>query len=98
MEELIIAFNNIYSGKKFVYKSKYGEVQGTVDTVYINLAFGLDSGTEDFLKFLKNKKQGINCTSDAPTYNGIKYMGQRPEFYIKSTNGISYGFNEIFFI
>lgn len=98
MKDLIAAFNNIYSGKKFIYKSKYGCVEGIVDTVFVNNAFGLDSETEEFLIYLKNKKQGVSPISDAPTFNGIKYMGQRPEFYIKSTNGISYGFNEIYFI
>jgi hypothetical protein len=100
MEEIILLMNDLYSGKTFMYKSKYG---GTTDCVcdkvfYVNdLMF--DDKTMDILEKLKQSiKLEIN------DYNVIntdeKHTAKiaiRPSFKVRSTVGHVYDWYDCYF-
>jgi hypothetical protein len=99
MEELDDTLNRIYKGKNFIRKSKYGRVNGVVDSIFITECFIMDFDSENKIKFMVDHSPKGTKTMETPKLNGDDfYTAFRPEIKIRSTNGVIYDFEECFFI
>lgn len=84
-------------GRKFLYKSKYGgETIGEISGVHIEPAVYFDAVTTyNIHKYLSDVSIKVESpTHDKPTVNH-KWGGYKLNFYIKSTNNITYNLDEI---
>lgn len=94
MKEILAAYNSLYAGREFVYRSKYGHVKGIVESIRGNNSFIFDEDTEELLARLKTKQPSKKPT----TQNKIEYIAYQPQFMVVSTRGVIYEFKECFFI
>ena len=94
MKEILAAYNSLYAGREFVYRSKYGQVKGIVESIRGNNSFIFDEDTEKLLARLKTKQLSEKPT----TQNKIEYIAYQPQFMVVSTRGVIYEFKECFFI
>ena len=99
MDPIVEAFNKMYAGKEFVYKSKYGRVLGVVDNIYTSTSFILDEESENMLMYRVNHSVKGDKTMEKPEpKKTIKYMATQPNFHIRSTNGVTYDLKDCYFI
>jgi hypothetical protein len=94
MKEILAAYNSLYAGREFVYRSKYGQVKGIVESIRGNNSFIFDEDTEKLLIRLKTKQE----IGKSLTQNKIEYIAYQPQFMVVSTRGVIYEFKECFFI
>lgn len=99
MEKFVKELNNEFKGRTFIYKSKYGRTKGIVENIFASDTILLDEDTENRLAYLFNHSVKGDKTMERPESKGTEeYTASRPEFHVRSTNGIIYGFNECYFI
>ena len=99
MDPIVEAFNQMYAGKQFVYKSKYGRVIGVVESIYTSGSFILDEDSENILVYKVNHSVKGDKTMEKPEpKKTFKYMATQPNFHIRSTNGVTYDLKDCYFI
>ena len=94
MKEILDAYNSLYADREFIYKSKYGQVKGIVESIRGSNSFIFNEGIEKLLVRLKTKQPSEKPT----TQNKIEYIAYQPQFMVVSTKGVIYEFKECFFI
>jgi len=94
MKEILAAYNSLYVGREFIYKSKYGHVKGIVESIRGSNSFIFNEDIETLLARLKTKQPSEKPT----TQNKIEYIAYQPQFMVVSTKGVIYEFKECFFI
>lgn len=93
------AYNQVYAGRDFIYKSKYGRTRGVVKNIYISMTFIMDEDSEKKIAYSVDHSMKGTKTMEKPELTGVeKYMAFRPEFNIESTNGVHYKLSECYFI
>ena len=96
---IVEAYNQIYVGKDFIYKSKYGRTKGVVKRIYSSEIFILDEDAEKMVKYRVNHSPKGDGTMEKPELKGEeRYMALQPQFHIESTKGVHYKFSECYFI
>lgn len=109
MEEIKKHLTDLWVGKKFCYKSKYGgEVIGEIKDVGISTTFTFDQETSDRIReAIRNKKSNSNKHTaidafrenlDTKKSRNFKWVGNRYTLYVISTNNQRYLMNEIYII
>ena len=98
MERIRIAMNETYSGKEFVYKSKYGRTRGIVAEITLQENFIMDEDSEKTLVYFANHAKGRGDMEKPESKGGERYMASQPKFQIKSTNGVFYDLEDCFFL
>ena len=96
---IIDAFNEVYVGRGFVYKSKYGRTNGIVKRISAQQSFIFDEDTENSIKYVVDHSVKGTKTMEKPeTKDEIQYIAFQPTFQIESTNGIFYDLKECYFL
>lgn len=99
MESVTRELEKTLKGKTFVYKSKYGRTKGIVESVHAISTFILDEDSEKKISYRVNHSVKGDKTMEKPELKDTEfYMASRPDFRIVSTKGVTYDFNECFFI
>lgn len=100
VEEVIEeAYNQVYVGKEFIYKSKYGRTKGIVKRIYSSGTLLFDEDSEMKLKYSVDHSPKGTRTMDKPELKGVdKYIATQPIFHVESTKGVHYKFSECYFI
>lgn len=92
MEKLLHVLREIFEGKKFIYKSKYGgRSQCICKQVNISTRFILDEKTTDILKNIKHYTDEIE-------YEHTPTIAHQPHIQIISENGNVYDFKDCYFL
>ena len=109
MEEIEKQLTDLWVGKKFCYKSKYGgEVIGEIKDVGISTTFTFDPETNNRIReAIRNKKSTTSKHTafdsfrenlDTKKSGNFKWVGNRYNLYVISTNNQRYSMNEIYII
>ena len=92
MEKLLPVLRDIFIGKTFIYKSKYGgRPQGVCTDIHVSNRFLLDEKTTDILNNIKNYLDTIEYKHTPVTYH-------QPHIQIISENGNMYDFEDCYFL
>jgi len=101
-EKVIQELNKEWTGKRFVYRSKYGgEIIGTIKKVFSTTSFILDPASQHNLnESIQTKTVKGNRQGEKPNYKkvGERYYASRPILNIRSTNEQVYELAEIYII
>jgi hypothetical protein len=91
-----------WTGKRFVYRSKYGgEIIGTIKKVFSTTSFILDPASQhNHDEYIQTKTVKGNRQGEKPKYKKVeeKYYAYRPILNILSTNDQVYELAEIYII
>jgi hypothetical protein len=99
METIQTSFNDLYVGKEFIYKSKYGRTKGIVKSIKVNQSFIFDEDTQNSLRYIADHSVKGTKKMEKPVLIGEeRYMAFQPQIIIESTNGIFYDLKECYFI
>ena len=100
MEKILEVLNEVYVGKEFIYKSKYGSrTKGVVEKIFSSDTLLFDEDTEKRLLYRVNHSPKGDGTMEKPELKGVeKFYAIQPVYHIESTNGVSYKFDECYFI
>lgn len=99
MDNIEKAFNEVYTGKEFIYKSKYGRTRCVAKRIYRSETFIVDEDAEKMVKYRVNHSPKGDGTMEKPDLKGEeRYMAFQPQFHVESTNGVHYKFTECYFI
>ncbi len=92
-------FNQVYVGREFIYKSKYGRTRCVVKRIYSSITSLMDEDSELKLKYVVNHSPKGNKTMDKPELKGVEYyIATQPIFHVESTKGVHYNFVDCYFI
>jgi len=92
MSKLSSTLKELYVGKEFIYKSKYGgRPQGTCTDINISNRFILDEETTELLKNIKNHLDKIE-------YKRTPTVAHQPHIHVVSENGNIYDFEDCYFL
>lgn len=95
---IVGAYNQIYVGKDFIYKSKYGRTKGVVKQIYSSGELLIDEDSEMILKYRLDHSPKGTGTMDKPELKGVdKYIATQPIFHVESTKGVHYKFTDCYF-
>jgi hypothetical protein len=99
IEKITEMLNAEWTGKHFVYRSKYGgETIGEIDSVSVSNSFTWDpKSNENFQKIISFKKHGKTPLIETVPVEE-QYTGIRPTVSIRSTTGVHYKLEEIYVI
>lgn len=99
METIQTSFNDLYVGKEFIYKSKYGRTKGIVKSIKVNQSFIFDEDTQNSLTYVADHSVKGTKTMEKPVPNGEeRYIAIQPQIIIESTNGILYDLIDCYFL
>lgn len=99
METIQTSFNDLYVGKEFIYKSKYGRTKGIVKSVKVNKSFIFDEDTQNSLSYIADHSVKGTKTLEKPVLSGEKrYIALQPQILIESTNGVIYELKDCYFL
>ena len=92
MDKLKKTLNEMFIGKTFIYKSKYGgRTQGICKEINISNRFLLDEKTTEILKNIKTHLDKIK-------YEHTPTIAHQPHIYIISENDNMYDFQDCYFL
>jgi hypothetical protein len=98
MDTIEKSFNDLYVGKEFIYKSKYGRTKGIVKSIKVNQSFIFDEDTQNSLAYVVDHSVKGTKTMEKPVLKGEeRYMAFQPQIIIESTNGILYELKDCYF-
>lgn len=94
MEKLLSVLREVFVGKKFIYRSKYGgRPQGICINIQISNKFILDDDSTNILQLLS---KGI--TSEVTDRKHTPIIAHQPHIQIISENGNVYDFEDCYFL
>lgn len=99
MDTIEKTFNDLYVGREFIYKSKYGRTKGIVKSIKVNQSFIFDEGTQNSLAYIADHSVKGTKTMEKPVPNNEeRYIAIQPQINIESTNGILYELKDCYFL